>query len=81
MQEVRKINNLQSEDFSDVSFGERLKAVREARGYTYRGLANKAGIAKSTIYFYETKGYMPNVTTLELLCKALNISASDLLGF
>lgn len=79
--DISKLHNRPAEDDSDLTFGDRLRAVRKARGLTCQALADKAGIGKSTIGFYEKKGTIPNVSTLELICKALKVSASDLLGF
>ncbi len=79
--DISKLYNRPAEDDSDLTFGDRLRAVRKARGLTYQTLADKAGMGKSTLVFYEKKGTLPNVATLELICKALKVSASDLLGF
>lgn len=79
--DINKLHMPSDEDFSCLAFGDRLRAVRKARGLTYQALADKAGIGKSTIAFYEKMGTLPNVATLELICKALGVSASDLLGF
>lgn len=79
--DINKLHKRPEVDFSDLTFGDRLKAVRKARGLTCQALADKAGIGSSTISFYEKRGVLPNVSTLELMCKALGVSASTLLGF
>lgn len=79
--DINKLHNQPDINYSGLNFGDRLRAVRKARGFTYQTLADVAGMGKSTLVFYEKKGTLPNVATLELICKALKVSASDLLGF
>lgn len=79
--DTNKLHIPTDEDYSELLFGDRLKAVRKARGLTRKALADKVGIGESSIAFYENQGVLPNVSTLELICKALSVSASDLLGF
>ena len=71
----------ESEDYSDLTFGDRLKAIREARGYTKKELSEKSGVNVNTIRSYEDGSRLPNVANFEWLCKALNVKAIDLLGF
>ena len=64
-----------------IPFSEKLRAVRNSRGLSQSELAKKAGIAQLQISLYETGRVSPNLNTLEWICKALNVKASDLLGF
>ena len=66
---------------ADNEFGERLYELRKAKKLTQPELANRAGITVSSVWFYEKGKTSPTITTLELLCKALDVTASDLLGF
>lgn len=79
--DMNKLHMPTAEGYSDLTFGDKLKAVRKARGLTRKALADRAGIGVSSIVFYENQGVLPNVSTLELICKALSVSAFDLLGF
>ena len=69
------------EDFSELTFGDRLRAVREARGISQKDLAVKIGVLPNYISCYERNINNPNIQMLEWICKALGVSASDLLGF
>ena len=71
----------ESEDYSDLTFGDRLKAIREARGYTKKELSKFSGVHPNLISSYENGSRLPNVANFEWLCKALKVSAMDLLGF
>ena len=64
-----------------IPFSARLRAVRRARGLSQEKLALDAGISTCQISSYETDRCSPNIATLEWICKALKIKASDLLGF
>lgn len=79
--DVDKLQMPPSEDCSELTFGDRLKAVREARGISQNKLAKVSGIPQSSISLFETGSTRPTVTTLEWICKALKVSATELLGF
>lgn len=70
-----------TENRTELTFGDRLKAVRKARGLTQKQLAVKAGIGQCMVSFYERGENLPGIPALEWICKSLNVSASDLLGF
>lgn len=56
----------------DISFGESLRLLREARKYTQVELATKVGIYPQTLYKYE-HGTIPRSATVGKLTKALGI--------
>lgn len=62
-------------------FGERLKAVRKARGLTQVQLAEKAGVAQCLISCYERNAALPGLAVFEWLCMALGVPSSELIGF
>lgn len=64
-----------------LTLGDKIRVIRRARGLTQEQLANKIGIQRIQISWYETGKIHPSINTLEWICKALNIKASDLLGF
>ena len=51
--------------------GAELRALREAKGYTVRELAERAGLVHSHIVRIEGGKYSITLDTLEALCKAL----------
>ena len=63
------------------NFPKRLKKIRKSKGWTQKQLAEKSGISNFLISRYEKGVHFPNIVTLEWLCKALEVSSKDLLGF
>lgn len=62
-----------------MSFGEKLKEYREYKSMTQEQLANKIGVAKSTIAGYEKGNRTPDVKKIKKLADALGITGDDLL--
>ena len=58
-----------------VGLPSRLKTARRQCGIKRRPLAEKAGIAPSTVIDIETKQRLPTVATIARLAKALSVSA------
>lgn len=71
-----------SEAVITETFGQRLKRIRKEKGLSQTELAKITGISNSTISAYE-HDYIsePKVACVEWLCKALDITATELLGF
>lgn len=63
------------------TFGQRLRRIRKAKKFTQIALAKRVGIANDHICRYEHNRHVPNVIVLEWLCKALGVTATELLGF
>lgn len=63
------------------TFGQRLKRIRKSKKLTQRKLAEKMGITHHLISMYEREKSVPTLNTLEWLCKALKVSATELAGF
>ena len=57
----------------------RLKTARLKAGMTQEGLARAAKLNQSRVSSYET-GTEPSVDVLRRLCRALGVSADELLG-
>ena len=55
----------------------RIKALREAKGFTINKLASQAGISQSFLRDIELGNKKPTVDTLDAICWALDISLSD----
>ena len=63
-----------------TSFGQRLFALRTARGYTQADLAKALGTTQRVISYYETKGELPTPDVLAALVHTLEVTADELLG-
>jgi len=63
-----------------TSFGERLFALRTARGLTQVDLAKALGTTQRVMSYYETKGELPTPDILVALVRALGTTADELLG-
>ena len=63
-----------------MSFGQRLIALRKARGLTQVQLAQVAGVTQRAISYYETGGGFPPAPVVADMARALKVSADELLG-
>lgn len=57
-----------------------LKRLREQKGMTQGQFATYCGLYPIQISQYE-RGITPSIMTLEILCEALDVTATELLGF
>lgn len=78
---LKTLTEQRAEDYSELRFGDRMRAIREARGISQKDLSNKIGVTPNYVSDYERNIHIPNIQMLEWICKALGVSASDLLGF
>ena len=60
-----------------VVLADRIKKLREAKGFTINKLASQAGISQSFLRDIELGNKKPTVDTLDAICWALDISLSD----
>lgn len=58
----------------------RLKELRKSRKITQEKLAEKLGLARSTITMYETGGSEPDLETLKALADFFDVTVDYLLG-
>jgi transcriptional regulator with XRE-family HTH domain len=56
----------------------KLKELREAKGFSVRGLAREAGISTETVYSVEHGHRQPSIRTLGKIARALGVAAKDL---
>ena len=61
-------------------FGKRLKELRKANGYTIVQFADRVGISKSTLGYYENDKRMPDIEILVRIADTLNVNADYLIG-
>ncbi len=64
----------------NITFGQRLRQIREAQGYSLKALAEAADIAggATAISRLETGVSQPLLATLQKLAKALRVSLTEL---
>ncbi|MCL2042643.1 MAG: helix-turn-helix domain-containing protein [Treponema sp.] len=58
---------------------ENIRKKRMEKGIPYEKLALEAGIARSHMYYIESKRVIPTIDTLVRIAKGLNISLSELI--
>ncbi len=58
---------------------EKIRRLREQQGLSQQELADRADVAKSTIYEAETARRTPKLKTLEKIATALGVSVAELL--
>ena len=66
--------------YGETSFGERLQAIRKARGLTQVQLAEAAETTQRAISYYETEAGFPPAPAVIGLARALRVSTDELLG-
>ena len=62
-------------------FAKRLNQALALRGMTAAELSRKTGLGEATISNYRKGRYVPKNDKMFLICSALNVSASWLLGY
>lgn len=62
------------------SFGDRLRRLREGRGFTQRELAEAAETSQRMIAYYETHSGTPAGPVLLKLARSLKVSPDELIG-
>jgi transcriptional regulator with XRE-family HTH domain len=63
-----------------VGFGQRLRALREARGLSQRALCRAAGLGETTVCLWELEHCLPDANSLVALADALGVTTDELLG-
>lgn len=63
-----------------MTFGERLKELREDKGLKQHEIADILGVGRPTIAGYETKGKQADHDKLKILADYFNVSIDYLLG-
>jgi len=65
---------------SSTNFGQRLTALRRARGISQADLADALGVKQPTVSYYESQNGHPQADVLTKLAKVLAVSVDELLG-
>ena len=61
-------------------YGQRLKYLRQEKGWTQQQLAKELSTTASTIGKYEREELQPNIDVITSLCKIFEVSSDYLLG-
>lgn len=62
------------------NFGKRLARIRKTKGLTQKQLADKIGVTRRIIVYYEAESKYPPTHLIAPLSKALNVTTDELLG-
>ena len=62
-----------------MKFNEKLKFLREKKGYTQEEIAHKLNISRQSISKYENGINEPDIETIKKLCNILDCSLNELL--
>ena len=61
-------------------FGERIKKLRESKGFTQRQLAKEIGFVHSAIALWESNNRTPSLEVAKVFAKYFNVSIDYLAG-
>lgn len=64
----------------DIDFGKKLKELRIKEGFTQQTLANRLGISKSVVSYYELHERTPSPDIIKKLSSIFHVSSDYLLG-
>lgn len=65
----------------ELSFGEKIKLLRENKDLTQQELGNVLNMTQRKISYMEHDKYEPSIGDLKAICRYFNVSADYLLGF
>ena len=65
----------------ELSFGEKVKLLRENSELTQKELGNAVNMTQRKISYLEHDKYEPSIEDLKALCNYFHVSADYLLGF
>lgn len=63
-----------------MSFGEKLKSLREERGVYQKDLAKYVGVTSTTISYYESGGKKPKMEKLNKIAEYFGVTVDYLIG-
>lgn len=63
-----------------VNFGERLKDLRKSNGLTQQQLADRLGVAKSVVSYYESGDRFPSYDVLIKIAQGFHVTTDYMLG-
>lgn len=63
-----------------MTLGEKIKSARKAKGFTQRQLADMVNAKHNSVSDWESNKSKPDMDTVELLCGALDLTPTYLVG-
>jgi len=63
-----------------VTIGDKIRKLRQQKGWTQKDLGTRAGIEGKNVSSYETGHLKPSARTIQRFAEALGVSAEDLLS-
>jgi repressor LexA len=76
----RLTSNSRQAIFGEVTIGEAIRGWREVRGLSIEALADRAGIAKTSLQRYETNANSPTYHQLEKIAGKLDLTVAELVS-
>ena len=73
------MDNANTENVREA-FGKVLRQKRKERGWSQEELAGQAGIAMRYVSLLECNKRQPTISTMYVICEALNMTMSDFMG-
>ncbi len=61
-------------------FGRQLAALRRQKGLSQRELAERLGVPRETVDYYERRAVNPTLDVIQKVAEALEVSAAELIG-
>jgi transcriptional regulator with XRE-family HTH domain len=61
-------------------FGQRLATIRKSKGWSQRELADKLGIKRELVDYYERRAPNPSLDFMQRAATALGVSVAELIG-
>ncbi len=61
-------------------FGRRLAALRRQKGLSQRELAERLGVPRETVDYYERRAVNPTLDVIQKVAAAVEVSAAELIG-
>lgn len=61
-------------DYPEDTLGDKIRKIRNMKGYTAKELSKLCGISENSIYCYESDTAIPGKSTLKKIANALDIS-------
>lgn len=65
----------------ELTFGEKLKLLREEHELSQTQLGNAVNMTQRKVSYMENDTYEPSIEDIKMLCRYFNVSADYLLGF
>lgn len=77
---IDKIFTVSGKQVTDMGFGDRLRELRKGQGLTQKQLADRLGVVKSVVSYYESGERYPSYDVLIKISSIFHISTDYLLG-